>query len=99
MTLLPELVRLRVLRDPVCSFRSGDGRYCRGLSVSAELAPSGDPDAVRDYQARCPEHAAADAPRFCLTCRGPNDDADGYRCASCAIGRDGAADDRERWIE
>ena len=93
----PEHVRRCVGWDPVCTYRSADATYCRGLSVSAVLVPSGDPEAVRDYRARCPEHAPAEAPRFCLTCRSRNDDADGYRCASCMVGRDGAADDRERW--
>ena len=94
----PDLVRLRVRWSPVCDARSADGQLCRGLSVSAELAPSGNPEIVRDYGARCPQHAPPDAPRFCLTCHGRND-ADGYRCARCAIGRDGAADDRRRWIK
>jgi hypothetical protein len=78
----PDLVRFRVLSDPVCELIGRDGRYCRRLSVSATETMAG-------LRARCHDHAPPEAPRICVACRSVNADAGGHptRCAFCRASR------------
>ena len=77
------LIRRKTRYDPVCEFRHPDGTYCRSLSVSAAVVPSGSASNLRDLRARCHDHRG-DAPAICTACYSENAGPDPLRCPRCA---------------